>query len=55
MWRCEIQDKYLSVIGLNNWIKKVILKLLEITVDFAAQYCKNLQYNTTFLHYSKIQ
>ncbi len=28
--------------------------LLEIAVDLAAQYCKNLQYNTTFVQYSKI-
>ncbi len=28
--------------------------LLEISVDLAAQYCKNLQYYTTIIHYSKI-
>ncbi len=28
--------------------------LLEISVDLAAQYCKKLQYNTTFIYYSKI-
>ncbi len=28
--------------------------LLDIAVDLAAEYCKNLQYNTTFIHYSKI-
>lgn len=28
--------------------------LLNVAVDLAAHYCKNLQYNTSFLYYSKI-